>query len=115
MELKLEDPQAGLFPPVPDSSTLEVAVPRRHYAASVLCRAVEDADAQVLDLNVTGLSDDSRVVARLRVGARQPSGVARSLERYGCEVVWARAARGADAADEALADRAAQVLRMLEL
>lgn len=114
MEIKRSDLLADLFPPAPDSSTVTVAVPRRDYAASRLCRAVEDADAHVLNLDVTSRSDAARVVARLRVAVSHPLGVARSLERYGCEVLAADGPAG-QPVDPAMAERAAQVLRFIEM
>ena len=59
------------------------------YSASRIARAVEEADAHLLNLNITtdGERLDNRGVAELRVSHRSPLAVARSLERYGYEVV----------------------------
>lgn len=114
MELKHEIAPIELFPPVEESSTVTVSVARRDYAASALCRAVEDADAQVLNLNVTGQGDAMHVVAQLRVGVREPHRVVRSLERYGYEVLETHSMDGREV-DEALSARAAQVLRWIEM
>ncbi|MBD5323042.1 MAG: hypothetical protein K2G05_07615 [Duncaniella sp.] len=87
-----------LYPPRDESSRLLVSCIPSDYSASRIARAVEDADAHLLNLNVTtdGERMDNRVVAELRVSHRSPLAVARSLERYGYEVV--------DVEHEALAD-----------
>ena len=78
-----------LFPPVGESSMLMVACRRGDYSATRIARAVEDCDAHLLNLNVTADTDsfDNRIVAELRVSHRNPESVARSLERYGYEVI----------------------------
>lgn len=50
---------------------------------------MEDCDAHLLNLNVTSDTDsaDSGIIAELRISHRNPESVARSLERYGYEVV----------------------------
>ena len=78
-----------LFPPRDDSSRLLISCLPCDYSASGIARAVEDADAHLLNLNVTsdGQKLENRVVAELRVSHRSPLAVARSLERYGYEVM----------------------------
>ena len=78
-----------LFPQLEESSRLLVSCIPADYSASRIARAVEDADAHLLNLNVTtdGEKLDNRLVAELRVSHRSPMAVARSLERYGYEVV----------------------------
>ena len=68
-----------------ESSTLVLTCRRGDYSASRIARAVEDADAHLLNLNVTADSErsDSRIVAELRISHRDPEAAARSLERYG--------------------------------
>ena len=70
---------------------------------------MEDADAHLLNLNVTtdGERLDNRVVAELRVSHRSPLAVARSLERYGYEVV--------DVEHDSLADDEVASQRLNEL
>ena len=56
--------------------------------ASRIARAVEDADARLLNLNVTSLSSEqAQLVVDLRVDHRNPERVARSLERYGYTIL----------------------------
>ncbi|MDE6278878.1 MAG: hypothetical protein K2M05_02795 [Paramuribaculum sp.] len=78
-----------LFPYREDSSELTVRCMRAQYSASLIARAVEDADAHLLNLNVTSDVTDNpgEIVVELRVSHRHPMSVARSLERYGFEVV----------------------------
>lgn len=88
-------PQAGftenlarLFPPLEDSCRLAMVCSREQYAASIVARAVEDCDAHLLNLNVTDqTTPDGEIVVELRVGVNNGEGVARSLARYGYEVV----------------------------
>lgn len=77
-----------LFPPVEDFCRLTMVCRREQYAASVVARAVEDCDAHLLNLNVTDqTTSDGEIVVELRVGVNNGEGVARSLARYGYEVV----------------------------
>ena len=70
---------------------------RGEYSASVIARAVEDADAHLLNLNVTGQpSEDDGVTVEIRVSHRNAGAVARSLERYGLEVLALDNADGPD-------------------
>lgn len=80
-----------LFPPRTDSCELTIACRRDDYSASAIARAVEDADAHLLNLNIT--TDESgvdHVCVDLRVSHRNGGMVARSLERYGYRVTEIR-------------------------
>lgn len=105
-----------LYPPRLESSRLLAMCLPSDYSASRIARAVEDADAQLLNLNVTSdtLRLDNRVVFELRVNHRSPSAVARSLERYGYEVADLRA-DGDAPTDTLLDDRLANLIRMMEV
>jgi hypothetical protein len=64
-----------------------------NYSASAIARAVEDCDAQLLGLSVTGMRDDSGFpVVALRINVRDASGVERSLQRYGFNTIFAGSA-----------------------
>lgn len=77
-----------LFPPLPDSSSLLVGTGREDFMASRIAHAVEDADANLLNMNVTRLDDDfNKHIIHLRVNHRNPERVARSLERYGYNIL----------------------------
>ena len=98
-----------ISPPRQEASRLLVSCLPSDYSASRIARAVEDADAHLLNLNVTtdGERLDNRVVTELRVSHRSPLAVARSLERYGYEVV--------DVEHDALADDPLAADRLNEL
>lgn len=104
-----------LYPPREEASRLLVSCLPADYSASRVAHAVEDADAHLLNLNVTadGQKLDNRVVMELRVSHRSPLRVARSLERYGFEVIDTDA--GALAAEPLAADRVAELLHYLEI
>lgn len=111
-----------LFPPLPDSCELSVVCSRSQYSASAIARAVEDADAHLLNLNVTSVhpwprsSDDfdsDALVVDLRVSHRNAGAVARSLERYGFTVGDIR--QGFDADFENLRSRIEQLMTQIEL
>ncbi len=103
-----------LFPQVEESSTLLISCRRGDYSASRIAHAVEDCDAHLLNLNVTADSEelDNRVVAEIRVSHRNPSAVARSLERYGYEVADTDRSELAD--DPVLQSRLNELLHYLE-
>lgn len=107
-----------LFAPAADTSSLLVACDRRDYSASRLARAVEDADAHLLNLNVTSLLaddvPDGTVVVALRVGRRDPRPVARSIERYGYDVLDF-AGDGSDDSYDTARRNADALLRLLEM
>lgn len=80
--------EAHMFPPAPDASELSIACFAADYSASHIARAVEDCDAHLLNLNVTDSSTPAgEMIIDLRVDHRNPSSVARSLERYGYSVI----------------------------
>lgn len=74
-----------LFAPVQESCELTVEIDRTSYSASTIARAVEDADAHLLNLNVTARAPQQQgnVAVELRVSHRNAGAVSRSLERYG--------------------------------
>lgn len=73
-----------------EASWVEASVAATAYSASSVARAVEDADANLLDMLTSPDPDDSsRMRISLRVSHADPSGVVRSLERYGYEVTTA--------------------------
>ncbi len=113
--LSAEPSVERLYPPREESSRLLAACIPADYSASRIARAVEDCDAQLVNLNVTsdGSALDNRVVFELRVTHRSPMAVARSLERYGYEVVDVE--KGALADDAVMASRLAELMRYLEV
>ena len=106
---------ARLFPQVDESTELTITCRPSQYSASAIAHAVEDADAHLLNLNVTsdGERMDNRIIAELRVSHRSPMAVARSLERYGYEVVDVE---HDSLTDDALAmDRLNELMRYIDL
>lgn len=76
------------MPPLEDASVLTVACRPDDFSASLLARAVEDSDAHLINLNVTDRRlDDGRITVELRTNHRNCESTARSLERYGYEVI----------------------------
>lgn len=100
-----------------ESSELTVACRAVDYSASRLAHAVEDVDAHLLNLNVTSESDfsENRVVASLRVSHRNPEHVARSLERYGYEVLCVDDAPPSDGEESLMRSRYDALMRLLEI
>jgi hypothetical protein len=79
---------ARLFPQLNEFTELTVTCPPRHYSASEIARAVEDADAHLLNLNVmAGTEPDSPTTVMLRVNHSRGESVAHSLARYGYDTV----------------------------
>ena len=79
-----------LFPDNPESGRLTVVCARGEYSASYIARAVEDAEANLLNLNVTSdVRGDGAVTVDLRFSHRNTGAVARSLLRYGYHVTEA--------------------------
>lgn len=100
---------AEMLAPRDDSSLICVECAPGDYSAAALARAVEDADAHLVDL-WTAPTDHGTIAATLRVRVGDPSGVCHHLERYGFEVTDSAAVGGAQAADAILAAE-----RLLEL
>lgn len=102
------------FPRNDESTELTLVVRPADYSASILARAVEDCNANVINLNVTGdRSEEGYLVVDLRVDVVNGGAVARSLERYGFEVIdfVSPEDRGFDTAR----DRANEILRILDI
>ena len=79
---------ADLYPFIPDSCHLLIGTGRDDFLASRIAHAVEDAEANLLNMNITSLTDDdNRHIVELRVSHRNPERVARSLERYGYNIL----------------------------
>lgn len=99
-----------------DSSELTIKCAPADFMASSIARAVEDADAHLINLNVTSARHlDGSLLVHLRVNRRNRSAVARSLERYGYSVVETGSDSAAQPIDSTLADRANHLLHLLEL
>lgn len=105
-----------LFPATGEESRLLVGCRRDSFSASRIARAVEDCDAHLVNLNVLGLEHpEAETVVELRINRRNAAEVARSLLRYGYDVLGMEPADGADPADTTLSDRIDELLHYLEL
>lgn len=107
------------MPPRQEASVITVVCHPADFSASALARAVEDSNAHLVNLNVTGARrDDGRMTIELRTSLRNPDPTVRSLARYGFETIEAQAfpseATGNDF-DEALRSRAAELIHILNL
>ncbi len=104
-----------LFAPVQDSCELTVEIDRSDYSASAIARAVEDADAHLLNLNVTARkpTHEGCIAIELRVSHRNAGAVSRSLERYGYRVTEVR--EGFDLEAETAMHRYRELIDRLEL
>lgn len=105
---------ADLFPLVQDSSRLLIGTGTDDFMASRIAHAVEDVDANLINMNVIGKnSPENKNIVELRVTHRDPERVARSLERYGYNILEIQAANGA--AGEHLDNRLDELMRYLSI
>lgn len=74
-----------------DCSVITVECRPEDYSASSLARAVEDSDAQLVDL-FTAPGENGSMKVTLRVRHQDPSAAVRSLERYDYHVIEAHGA-----------------------
>lgn len=103
-----------LFPEVEECCEISVACLRADFSASRICRAVEDADAHVLNLNVTSETlPAGEIVVDLRVSHRDAGAVSRSLERYGYTVVGVDS--GYDRLAEEMVDRIGELMAHISI
>ncbi|MDE5929698.1 MAG: hypothetical protein K2H03_04395, partial [Muribaculaceae bacterium] len=82
-----------------------------------IAAAVEDCNAHLINLNVLGLEHpEAETLIDIRVNRRNPLEIARSLRRYGYDVLEIdNAAADEDLADETLRDRIDELLHYLDL
>lgn len=103
-----------LFPENEESSEISICCYRGDYSASRIARAVEDADAHLLNLNLTSeVLPTGEIVADLRISHRSPDSVMRSLERYGYRVVEVRNA--SVRSNDTLSARASELLAYINV
>lgn len=109
---------ARLFPLVDDTSELTLVCRRSDYSASAIARAAEDCDAHLINLNITAdPSPDGNpdsIVVELRIARRDPGAVARSLARYGYDVVDTRT-QYHESYDDRAVERLRELVRHLEV
>lgn len=114
------------YPPVAESSRLLIGCSREDYSASRIARAVEDCDAHLLNLNITARPDKTgdeegeafrmpyQYLVDIRVSHRNASGVKRSLERYGYDVIDILSAEHSEDS-EMMRKRIDELFRYLEI
>jgi len=103
-----------LFPPGDECSELSIACYRADFSASRISHAVEDADAHLLNLNVTSeVLPSGQMVIDLRVSHRDAGAVSRSLDRYGFTTIRIR--QGSDSLADSMADRIGQLLAQIQV
>lgn len=92
-----------------------VAVRPGDFSASSIARAIEDCDLHLLNMNVTSVRTSAGdIVVALRTDACVGDNVARSLERYGYDVIASSGSLSSIDDDEA-ERRAAELLRLLDI
>ena len=109
-----------LMPPREESTVMTVVCHPADFSASALARAVEDSNAHLLNMNVTGtVREDGRMTIELRTSLRHADNTIRSLARYGFETVSSKSFPEIAAADsdfnENMRSRAAELLHILNL
>lgn len=110
-------PTALLFPAGNEACELLVACNPDDYSASRLAHAVEDCDAHLVNMNLTGVRTlSSELVVALRVSLANPAPVIRSLERYGFRIISSYAPTEIiDKNEETSRQRAAELLHLLDI
>ncbi len=107
-----------MFPSFGETSRIIISCHKADYSASRIAHAVEDADAHLLNLNITtgcGSTAGTSPVTYvdLRIDRADPSSVARSLERYGYTVEYITAQSNANL--DTMRERVNEILHYLEI
>lgn len=98
-----------------EESHILVGCRREDFSASRIAHAVEDCNAHLINLNVLALEHpQAETLVDIRVNRRNPLDVARSLRRYGYDVLEIDNTDPADG-DEALRDRIDELLHYLDI
>ena len=113
---KIYNPEV-LFPCSGEESHILLGCRRGDFSASRIAAAVEDCNAHLINLNVLGMEHpEAETLIDIRVNRRNPLEIARSLRRYGYDVLEIdNAAADEDLADETLRDRIDELLHYLDL
>ncbi len=103
-----------LYPENADATELTIASRPFDYSATAIARAVEDCDAHLLNLNVTSeRTPEGNIIVDLRVNHLDGGNIARSLERYGFEVIDYNSPRSLSL--DSARERANGILRILDI
>lgn len=104
-----------LYPALEGSSHLLLGCRRDDYSASRIARAVEDCDAHLLNLNMmTDATQSYDMLVDIRVNRLSGEAIARSLARYGYDVLNFTPGDGPDN-DSTLRRRVDELLRYLNV
>lgn len=104
-----------LYPALEGSSHLLIGCRKSDFSASRIAKAVEDCDAHMLNLNV--MRDESMhydLLADIRINRISGEAVARSLERYGFDVI-SFSTGSSDSTDSSLQRRVDELLHYINL
>ncbi len=102
-----------LFPPVHDCCEITIRCRASDFSASRIARAVEDADAHLINLNVVNEPESALTTVALRVTLANPSAAIAALERYGYSIVAVDAPN--TTADPVLASRIEELLHNINI
>lgn len=105
---------ARLVPFNPEASVLTVLCRRSDYSAGRIAHAIEDCNANLINLNVTSdTPGDDMVAVEIRVDRKNTAAIARSLARYDYIVLGHDSHD--DVIDETGRNRVAELLRYLDI
>lgn len=104
-----------LFPQTGEESRILLGCRREDFCASRIARAVEDCGAHLINLNVLAMEHpQAQTVVDIRVNRRNPAEVARSLIRYGFDILEIDSDGDSDF-DSTLSDRVDELIHYLNL
>ena len=97
-----------------DETEMVIACTPEDYSASIIARAVEDCNAHVLNINLTGeRTETGKLVVDIRFDHRNGANIVRSLERYGFEVLDYAGSDNED--DDTARLRAVELMKILDI
>ncbi|MDE6099075.1 MAG: hypothetical protein K2L80_08935 [Muribaculaceae bacterium] len=105
-----------LFPQTGEESRMLLGCRRDEFSASRIAHAVEDCNAHLINLNVLGMEHpDTDTLVDIRISRRNTAEVARSLARYGYEVLEAEGFDVGDGEADVLRERIDELLHYLDI
>lgn len=106
------DSISRLIAPRDDSSIVVIETSPNQFSASSIAIAVEDADANLVDM-ISSTTEEGMIRVTLRVQHSDPTAVERSLARYGYNVLYSYSK--SVIASQLVADRLAQLSLFLNI
>lgn len=114
-----------LYPSFGDTSRILISCHKSDYSASKIARAVEDADAHILNLNIVTAfrdmykisdeNDTDTISVDIRIDRADPTPTIRSLQRYGYNIENVSSAITNDSNTDSIRERINEILHYLEL